>query len=351
MTRRFFLGVALLVLNSVSLHCHAADSGRDFIDFCRGKIGEDRVIPGENASWFFHAREIRQLSLGPFWNQPWEKVTSNHSNPIPSMVDFHRQLQARNVSLLVVPATAKASIYPEKLASRFAPGDAPSLAPFIDLLRREGLDVLDLESFFINLRKMGDQTSYWCSQDAHVSPLGCVRIADLIAGRLESGHGIARNENPSLRRCSPVDLKIVGDLVAYTEREKTCPPETVKVQFVGDPAHSIEDDANSPVLLLGDSHTLAFSDAGSFHCDGAGLFDHLSSALGYAVDLVGSASGGLVASRINLYRKAISHPGYWERKKAVVWVFTCREFTQSTDSKGFIQVPIDRESRATQTNK
>ncbi|MEM6915066.1 MAG: hypothetical protein AAF491_00765, partial [Verrucomicrobiota bacterium] len=76
------------------------------------------------------------------------------------------------------------------------------------------------------------------------------------------------------------------------------------------------------------------------HLRGAGLPDQLSYRLGQAVDLVGVRGSGLVQARKQLFFRATSEPGYWDRKRAVVWVFSEREWTQLSDR--LVSIPLDR---------
>ena len=101
-------------------------------------------------------------------------------------------------------------------------------------------------------------------------------------------------------------------------------------------------DPESSVLILGDSHTLVFhagKEAG-MHCTGAGVADHLAARLGFVPDLVGVRGSGLVQARKQLFYKATANPGYWSKKKVVIWLFSVRELTQSSDR--LISIPIDR---------
>lgn len=336
--RSLSLSLSLII---ASPFVHGSDERTsEFVANCKQRLTDNRAIKGDAKGWFFPMREIKQLSLGKFWERSWEEVSRNHSDPVPSMIEFHNLLAQKGVNLLVVPIPAKATIYPEKFSSGFQPGEAPGVSPFVQSLSAKGLNVVDLEALFLEKRKKGEQSKFWCEQDAHYSPAACVEVADLIAGILEEDFGIEKQENTSLKRSEAEKIMIQGDLVAYSEWEGS-PRESLSVQYV-DRGTPLTSDINSPVLLLGDSHTLVFSDAENFHCEGAGLFDHLSSALGRPVDLEGNAAGGLVTSRINLFRKAVANPGYWDNKKVVVWVFTAREFTQSGYSQGFISIPIER---------
>ncbi|MCB1077039.1 MAG: hypothetical protein KDM64_04330 [Verrucomicrobiae bacterium] len=144
------------------------------------------------------------------------------------------------------------------------------------------------------------------------------------------------------------NMGFTGDQVKGSEWEGKVALEKLVVQYAGKEAagtlEPVEPDAASPVLLLGDSHTLVFQEGASsgMHCKGAGLFDQLSYECGFPLDLVGVRGSGLVEARKSLYRAASPNPDYWTAKKAIVWVFSVREFTQSFDN--LISIPIERKS-------
>jgi alginate O-acetyltransferase complex protein AlgJ len=97
----------------------------------------------------------------------------------------------------------------------------------------------------------------------------------------------------------------------------------------------VKPDPNSPVLVMGDSHTLVFSE---FLAQRAGLIDQLAAELGFAPDLIGTRGSGATAVRVSLFRKARGDAGYLARKKLVVWCFAAREFTET--DQGWVPQPI-----------
>jgi alginate O-acetyltransferase complex protein AlgJ len=117
-------------------------------------------------------------------------------------------------------------------------------------------------------------------------------------------------------------------------------PERVSLRFVsreGDATGApVAPDRASPVLLLGDSHTLVFHAGGDMHATGAGLPDQLARELGFAVDLVGVRGSGATPARINLARRA----GALDGKRLVVWCFGARELTEA--AQGWAKVPVVR---------
>jgi alginate O-acetyltransferase complex protein AlgJ len=73
------------------------------------------------------------------------------------------------------------------------------------------------------------------------------------------------------------------------------------------------------------------------HTREAGLPDQLALELGFPVDLAGVRGSGATPARINLLRRVQKDPGYWKKKKIVIWCFASREFTQSD---GWKKVPL-----------
>ena len=100
---------------------------------------------------------------------------------------------------------------------------------------------------------------------------------------------------------------------------------------------AVQDDPNSPLLLLGDSHTLIYHDR-DFLAVRAGLVDQLALQLGFAPDLIGTSGSGATPVRINLYRRSVKDAGYLAKKKVIVWCFAAREFTEATE--GWAKVPV-----------
>jgi alginate O-acetyltransferase complex protein AlgJ len=129
------------------------------------------------------------------------------------------------------------------------------------------------------------------------------------------------------------DVEIRGDLAdlagGEVEREK------LRLRFVTDETGTAPGDwRESPVLLLGDSHTLVFHAGDDMHGTGAGLADQLALELGFPLDVVGVRGSGATPARINLMRRKDNLAG----KKLVIWCFSAREFTEAPG--GWRIVPV-----------
>jgi hypothetical protein len=292
--------------------------------------------------WLFFGGELRLLSLGRFWGDEAAKVSRAHKpelkDPVPAILDFQQQLKARGIELVVVPVPPKAAIYPEKIVPGFdvrTADPAPVLHRFYEELRGAGIDVLDLSALFIQNRDHA-RGAVFCKTDSHWSGIGCVLAAQAIADKVRSK--LPQPATPKHYASDWKEVQVSGDLDGLMSRETHKPgPEKIAVQSVSEKGNgaAVEPDANSPLLLLGDSHTLVYHD---FLAERAGLLDQLALQLGFAPDLIGTRGSGATPVRINLYRRSVKDTGYLAKKKVVVWCFAAREFTEATE--GWAKAPV-----------
>lgn len=292
-------------------------------------------IRGADESWFFLTKELKHLSTGNYWEKPWTEVAANKANPIPSMVEFQALLAARGITLLVVPIPAKATIYPEKLLPGFEAGLIGRSEGMITQMKEQGLRVLDLEAVFLAGKQAGQ---LYCQQDAHFSPLA----AELIAQSVVTELGLSSTGGTDYSLGASESLTITGDQVKGTPLEGQVAAETLPVKAVSfQGKRGMASDAAASLLLLGDSHTLVFSDESdpAMHCTGAGVLDHLAYLTQAPVSRVGAKASGLVQARKQLFYDYGQNKAFWDAKKVVVWMFAVREFTQTTSP--YRPIPIE----------
>lgn len=305
------------------------------------------VVEGRD-DWLFFTPELRHLTRGPFWGaaaQAAVPARASEADPLPAILDFHTQLAARGVELLVVPVPPKVVVYPDKLLPS-VPLDPrgrprrldPHLQAFYAILRREGVQVLDLTDLFLDLRAAAAEPLY-CRHDTHWSGRGIVLAAEAIARYARERPWVRR---VALRALTTRwrSLEIEGDLWQLLNQPAR-PREVVTLRFVGTPQADglapVAPDPTSALVLLGDSHALVFHVGDDLHARGAGLADQLAAELGLPVDLVAVRGSGATAARVNLLRRAQRDPNYWAGKKLVVWCFGAREFTEGD---GWKKLPV-----------
>ncbi len=298
-----------------------------------------------NDGWLFFGGELRLLALGKFWGDEARKVSRAHkpelADPLPAIVDFHQQLKARGIELLVVPVPPKAAVYPEKIVAGYqASGNdaAPMLHRFYQELSAAGVDVLDLTPIFVQNRDHA-KGPVFCKTDSHWSGIGCVLAAQAIAEKVRGKIPKPGGAKEYVAEWKEAERE--GDLASLVAGGRKSPPEKIAVQSVSEKGSgaAVRDDANSPLLLLGDSHTLIYHDA-DFLPVRAGLVDQLALQLGFAPDLIGTSGSGATPVRINLYRRSAKDPGYLAKKKIVVWCFAAREFSEAPE--GWQKVPVGK---------
>jgi hypothetical protein len=345
-------GIGLWCVAATSFTAEAA-SVRKVIDqyasLARSAEQKGTMTVSGKEGWLFFGPELCFVSAGPFWGPAAAKVSRatkpEFADPLPAIIDFYRQLKKMGVELLMVPVPPKSVVYPDFLSDQLAisPENPPARIDtdaqvFYQLLRKEGIRVLDLTSFFL-ANRFHREGAPFCKQDTHWSGNGCVLAARKIREEIESRpwlKAIPKSTYPSAWKSLPIE----GDLWTALG-DKGLSPEILSVRQVGiggaGAMTSIAPDQKSPVLLVGDSHNLVFHAGDDMQTRDAGLPDQLALELGFPVDLVAVRGSGATPARVNLLRRAQRDPNYWTKKKLVIWCFASREFTQSD---GWKKVPL-----------
>jgi hypothetical protein len=322
-----------------------SNSQQKFVDelTAKSRSGESKgaaVIPGADG-WFFLSSDIRFLSVGQFWGADAAKVSRAHkpesADAIPAIVDFHNELKRRGIDLLVVPVPPKAAIYPEKIlpdVDLHGETAAPDLARFYDELRKRGIDVVDLAPVFLQNRA-SERGPVFCKTDSHWSGFGCVLAAQTITDKVHEKFAGQPRKNYAAEWKETTIKGDLGDLAG--PNTKKLEPENIAVRTISDKetGAATNPDPNSPLLIIGDSHTLVFHD---FLAEKSGLLDQLAYEIGFAPDLIGTRGSGATSVRVSLYRRAKKDPDYLAKKKVIVWCFAAREFTES--DQGWDKVPV-----------
>jgi alginate O-acetyltransferase complex protein AlgJ len=327
----------------------AADENGSFLTALREKVSaaekENRSAIAGQDGWLFFVPELRSLAAGPFWGEHATHVSRSskpeYADPLPAIVDFHSQLKQAGVELIVVPVPAKAAVYPDRLVANSTAGEAgklrcdPQQQAFYELLGKQGVQVVDLLPMFLEHR--GEAGGMYCKTDSHWSSAAIALAAKAVAERVQDRAWL-KGLKPAKYETEIREQEISGDLARLLNESQPA-REALPLSFVGVREGAalapIATDRESPVLLMGDSHTLVFHDPELF-ARGAGLPDHLALQLGAAVDLIGVRGSGATTTRIELLRRRDNLRG----KKLVVWCFSFREFTESFT--GWRSVPVIR---------
>ena len=289
------------------------------------------VVPGKDG-WLFLGAELRHLEAGPFWGEHAAKAAQatapGTQDPEAAIVDLAASLKAQGIELIFAPVPPKAVVMADKLATPGKPGDGGQhQQAFYARLREQGVTVVDLTAPFIAART-NDSVKVYCQQDAHWSPAGIQIAATEIAAAAKKSLAAAASPAPDAFTVESADITITGDL--WTLAGASGDKETIRIETVKKAGVVPTSDETSPVVLLGDSHTLFLSAGGDMQAAGAGLPEHLARALGMPVEVIGVKGSGAGPSRLAFARKAVTKPGWLAGKKVVVYCLASRELTEAT---------------------
>ena len=296
---------------------------------------EAHVIAGQDG-WRFLANELRHVAKGADWVAPAEPPDPPHADPLPALLELHRQLTELDIELVIVPVPARAVVVADKLppvdgAAAPVTSSLSGLSAFLDHLRGQGMTVVDLHPILAGGPAGGDPL--YCRTDSHWTPEGAARAAESVATILREQAWFANAPRTAMRRADPETLPITGDLAAPDGSG-----ETVTWQRVARADGQPVIDETGPVLVLGDSHTLVFSTGGDMHAEDGGFVEHLAYALQLPVERIANRGSASTPPRIALFRKAAAQPDWLAGKRAVVYCFTARELTESLN--GWRIVPV-----------
>lgn len=274
--------------------------------------------------WLYSRNELSHLAAGPLAGgkgaEHSQSTKKNNADPIPAIADFNDRLKEIGVKLVVVPVPPKADSVP---FGELKKGDAMTyLRPFYDELRAKGVEVLDLSDIFEK-----SEFPVYCKQDAHWNPEGIRLAVDELVKLMKLEKGNAKFELEDQK------VSIIGDLMLSLDKNAK-PSEEITLQSVSGDVFA----EASPILLLGDSHSLIFSSGGDMLAEKSGLGENLAAALGIPVERIAVKGSAAAAVRVNLYRKAAKNAAWIKNKKFVIWCFSAREFTESTS--GWPIIPV-----------
>jgi alginate O-acetyltransferase complex protein AlgJ len=209
------------------------------------------------------------------------------------------------------------------------------LAQFYQVLQDQGVQVLDLTPVLLENRK-SEHGPAFCTTDSHWSSHACVLAAQSISQKI--AHLLpASLRNPFSSAWQSASFR--GDLLDLPGAPTDLSPqETLPVRRVLlENSTPVSPDPESPLLLIGDSHTLVFHD---FLAESSGLLDQLAFETALAPDLIGTRGSGATPVRISLLRRSVKDPSFLSKKKVVVWCFSAREFTEA--ESGWQKVAVSR---------
>jgi alginate O-acetyltransferase complex protein AlgJ len=232
--------------------------------------GNERVYVGRDG-WLFFRPDVEYLTGRGFLEEDVlrrriakasELTTLPQPDPRPAILEFHRQLAARGVTLVLVPAPVKPGVHPEKLASGVGSGTAvqnPSYDDWRAWLQANGILVFDPAPILTAARQSGSQ---YLATDTHWRPEGMELVAERLAAFVQQhvrfGAAPERRFTIEEREITNAgDTVVMLDLPASQRRYAA---EKVVISRVLEPdGGAWRSDRNADVLVLGDSFSNIYS--------------------------------------------------------------------------------------------
>ena len=295
--------------------------------------GNERVYRGRD-EWLFYRPDVeyvtgpgfldpaqlrRRVATAPEWTAPPQP------DPREAIARFRGDLEARGITLVVMPTPLKPGVHPEMLARRYADATGvlqnPSYRAFVEDLRRDGVLVFDPSEALAAARRTGPQ---YLATDTHWRPETMEAVAELLGGFIAAHVGLPVTADPGYRIERP-EVRNTGDAARMLDLPNDAllfPPEAVWLRRVlqpdGSPWRSSRD---ADVFVLGDSFSNIYALESMGWGTSAGLAEHLSYTLRRPVDRLVQNDEGAFATRAMLARD----PDRLAGKRVVVYQFTARE--------------------------
>jgi alginate O-acetyltransferase complex protein AlgJ len=296
--------------------------------------GNEKAFVG-NDGWLFYRNGITYLTQGGFLQADILKARSKKEvdvqvDPRIAIIDFARQLNERNIKLILLPVPVKPMIYPEKFSTHFSLLDSPlqnaSFAKFKTEMEDAGITVIDLAPVMWQAKKSGIET--FLRTDTHWTPAMMELCAKLVAEKLNKNHQLS--ERKKLYQKVPMKVKNQGDIalmLGIEAVETLYPLQQVSINKISYDKSRWQPSRQAEVLLLGDSFANIYSLPGMKWGDSAGLPEQLSYFMQRDIDCILRNDAGAYATRKILSRELRRNRDRLQGKKVVIWEFAVRELT------------------------
>ncbi|RKU22005.1 hypothetical protein C6499_20440 [Candidatus Poribacteria bacterium] len=299
------------------------------------RTGNEQAYLGRDG-WLFYRADVDSLiGAGP------QKTASA---ALTTLIDFNRQLEARGITLIVVPTPVKPTIHPEKFSGRYrntnAPIHNPDYAAFIDGLRSEGVLVYDPSQLLFEAAR---QETQYLKTDTHWKPKAMEQVAQYLSAFITEQIELSTDPSTTYVKTAEdtVNIGDIAKMLKLAENQMLFPSERVTRHVVQTPSGNLwRPDQESEILFLGDSFSNIYSLAGMGWGASAGFVEHLSAELARPIDKIVINAGGADATRQALVQELNRGHDRLTGKRVLIYQFATREVF-SGDWK-LLSIPSDK---------
>lgn len=310
------------------------------------RTGNEQAYLGREG-WLFYRADVDSL-INPNFQA---SVTA-----FGAILDFNRQLDARGITLIVVPTPGKPSIHPGKFSTRYRNANAPiqnrDYAMFVELLVAQGILVYDPAPLLFEATR---QEVQYLETDTHWKPKAMEQVAKHLAEFIVEQVELSANQSFTYVKTAD-DITNIGDIakmLKLPEDQTLFPPERVTRHVVRTASGSLwQPVQESEILFLGDSFSNIYSLAGMGWGNSAGFVEHLSAELARPIDKIVINAGGADATRQALVQELNRGHDRLAGKRVLVYQFATRElFSGNWERLSLPQIQPTVSSRKEPTNQ
>ena len=295
--------------------------------------GAEDVYVGREG-WLFYKPDVDYVAGRGFLEEgvlAKRRQQGVQPDPRKAILDFNRQLKARGITLIVMPAPAKPMIHPEELSGAYsADGPVlqnPSYAKFKADLEGEGVLVFDAAEAMRSSHVVTGRP-WFLRTDTHWRP----EAVELAARRLKRfiDERVPLPAVPAVQYgCEPVPVTAQGDLAIMLRLPRDLEPfgqERITVREVTTPSLGLwRPTRSADVLVLGDSFSNVYSLSLMGWGESAGFVEQLAEVMRRPVDAILRNNSGASGTREMLYHELARGRDRLAGKRIVVWQFAARE--------------------------
>lgn len=304
-------------------------------------VGNEQAYIGHDG-WLFYRPGIdsltgpgfldpRQLARRAAQGSEWQRAPQ--PDPRPAILDFHRQLQARDIALIVVPTPIKPSIHPEQFSARYATQTSSlqnvSFDAWLTDLEAQGITIFDPAPLLWERKDTtAPPTPQFLATDTHWRPEAMEAVARALAHFIQHRFGQEQQLTSTYQQRS-IAHAAIGDIARMLDLpadQRLYPPEPVTLsQVITQDDQFWRADPQAEILVLGDSFSNIYSLEPMGWGEAAGWVEQLSFHLQAPIDRLVRNDDGAYATRAMLQRELARGHDRLDGKRIVIWQFAARE--------------------------
>ena len=304
-----------------------------FIEKCAALGNSGTTIAGKDG-YFFSGTELQRLA------QLQDPDAASIRAATLAIAEYHSQLKAKGIELVLVSIPPKAIIFPDKLDKALrikVKGKKPArldstLRTLYGTLRSKGVRVIDPTDALLATRENKKAGPVFPKSGPVWAPRGAEAAASLIASELKGAKWANQPGKDGPLITETATLSYTGPLTAGPAAAESLALRNIGRSTDGKMRSVTFSTGGHPLALIGDSALLAWREANN-PAGSSGAFASLADQLAYEFqttpDLFPGKTDGRNAARQRILREATNGKNPLSSTKVLIWVVQATDFALS----------------------